>query len=134
MPCSPRYNVGFFFFFLKDPAPTEIYPLPLPDALPILARLPHRLGEPHLLEDLPELRVAVGVEELEHDRHEVGDLALVVLELKDLRVPLELVEVVDRAHRELAMQVLAHRGDPPVVDHGLLEELPPLRRDRKSVV
>src|SRR5256886_8727679 len=25
----------FFFFFLTDPAPTEIYPLPLPDALPI---------------------------------------------------------------------------------------------------
>src|SRR2546430_15041210 len=24
-----------FFFFLNDPAPTEIYPLPLPDALPI---------------------------------------------------------------------------------------------------
>src|SRR2546421_7575819 len=26
----------FFFFFLNDPAPTEIYPLSLPDALPIL--------------------------------------------------------------------------------------------------
>src|SRR2546421_11992522 len=25
----------FFFFFLNDPAPTEIYPLSLPDALPI---------------------------------------------------------------------------------------------------
>src|SRR5256885_6413154 len=25
----------FFFFFLNDPAPTEIYPLPLHDALPI---------------------------------------------------------------------------------------------------
>src|SRR2546429_7100474 len=24
-----------FFFFLKDPPPTKIYPLPLPDALPI---------------------------------------------------------------------------------------------------
>src|SRR5256885_10085459 len=26
----------FLFFFLKDPAPTEFYPLPLHDALPIL--------------------------------------------------------------------------------------------------
>src|SRR2546425_4722105 len=26
-----------FFFFFNDPAPTEIYPLPLPDALPIYA-------------------------------------------------------------------------------------------------
>src|SRR2546429_8814190 len=25
----------FFFFFFNDPAPTEIYPLPLPAALPI---------------------------------------------------------------------------------------------------
>src|SRR2546422_3444807 len=25
----------FFFFFFNDPAPTEIYTLPLPDALPI---------------------------------------------------------------------------------------------------
>src|SRR2546430_10218535 len=28
----------FFFFFFNDPAPTEIYPLPLHDALPIYAR------------------------------------------------------------------------------------------------
>src|SRR5256885_3891092 len=28
----------FFFFFFNDPAPTEIYPLPLHDALPIFAR------------------------------------------------------------------------------------------------
>src|SRR3954463_2868900 len=27
---------GLFFFFFKDPAPPEIYPLPLPDPLPIL--------------------------------------------------------------------------------------------------
>src|SRR3989441_11835459 len=27
----------FFFFFFNDPAPTEIYPLPLHDPLPILA-------------------------------------------------------------------------------------------------
>src|SRR3990170_3032611 len=30
----------FFFFFFNDPAPPEIYPLPLPAALPILARPP----------------------------------------------------------------------------------------------
>src|SRR3989454_10239048 len=28
----------FFFFFLNDPAPPEIYPLSLPDALPIYDR------------------------------------------------------------------------------------------------
>src|ERR1022692_3305349 len=29
--------VGQFFFFLNDRAPPEIYPLPLPDALPIFS-------------------------------------------------------------------------------------------------
>src|SRR2546430_14796157 len=33
MPCPHR----FFFFFFNDPATTEIYPLPLPAALPISA-------------------------------------------------------------------------------------------------
>src|SRR2546430_11703870 len=33
---SPPHPLSlFFFFFLNDPAPTEIYPLPLHDALPI---------------------------------------------------------------------------------------------------
>src|SRR3989441_10493193 len=32
--------VFIFFFFLNDPATTEIYPLPLHDALPILAKGP----------------------------------------------------------------------------------------------
>src|SRR5256885_16955733 len=27
-------QISFVFFFLKDPAPPEIYPLPLPDPLP----------------------------------------------------------------------------------------------------
>src|SRR2546430_11681142 len=27
-------RIDFYFFFFNDPAPTEIYPLPLPDALP----------------------------------------------------------------------------------------------------
>src|SRR2546430_5253490 len=30
--------LSLFFFFFNDPAPTEIYPLPLPDALPICSR------------------------------------------------------------------------------------------------
>src|SRR5256885_16684973 len=33
----------FFFFFLNDPAPTEFYPLPLPDALPIGVAGAHRV-------------------------------------------------------------------------------------------
>src|SRR5256886_14754555 len=32
--CVPRLSYSFFFFF-NDPAPTEISPLPLHDALPI---------------------------------------------------------------------------------------------------
>src|SRR2546422_9201690 len=34
----------FFFFFLNNPAPTEISPLPLPDALPICLRVPATKG------------------------------------------------------------------------------------------
>src|SRR5256885_15227126 len=34
---SKRYPPWFLFFFLKDPAPTEISPLPLHAALPISA-------------------------------------------------------------------------------------------------
>src|SRR3954463_6060092 len=32
---EPRHALGRAFFFFNDTAPTEIYPLPLPDALPI---------------------------------------------------------------------------------------------------
>src|ERR1043165_8800285 len=43
-------RVAYSFFFFKDPATTEIYPLPLPDALPIYGLksyrdLPLRLAE-----------------------------------------------------------------------------------------
>src|SRR2546425_10332014 len=31
------YSPSLFFFFLNDPAPPEIYPLSLPDALPIFS-------------------------------------------------------------------------------------------------
>src|SRR5256884_6799157 len=43
--------VGIFFFFLNDPATTDIYPLPLPDPLPISVRPPPALHPPcgHLL-------------------------------------------------------------------------------------
>src|SRR5258705_7250953 len=35
-PCSSLFFcLFFFFFFFNDPAPPEIYPFPLPDALPI---------------------------------------------------------------------------------------------------
>src|SRR2546422_4433950 len=34
---TTRTFVFYFFFFLNDPAPPEIYPLSLPDALPIPA-------------------------------------------------------------------------------------------------
>src|SRR5262249_56494465 len=35
----PRLSYSsFFFFFFNDPPPPDFYPLPLPDALPILAR------------------------------------------------------------------------------------------------
>src|SRR5256886_13513369 len=43
----------FFFFFFNDPAPTEIYPFSLPDALPISVveigqHLPSRVGVEHV--------------------------------------------------------------------------------------
>src|SRR3989440_5961248 len=39
-----NFYLSFFFFFFKDPAPTEIYPLPLPDALPIWPAEPGHLA------------------------------------------------------------------------------------------
>src|SRR5256885_16242670 len=39
--CMP-VDLIFSFFFLNDPPPTEISPLPLHDALPIWGRMPHR--------------------------------------------------------------------------------------------
>src|SRR2546427_13156963 len=38
----PRTNPRFFFF-LNDPPPPDIYPLPLPDALPICSPFGRRL-------------------------------------------------------------------------------------------
>src|SRR5256885_4966368 len=45
----------FFFFFFNDPAPTEIYPLPLHDALPIWLLLERDEDVP--LEQLARLRL-----------------------------------------------------------------------------
>src|SRR2546430_13917715 len=62
-----------FVFFFNDPATTELYPLPLPDALPIFGlvrgqRLGARLGQDLAHPDLPQVGLrAVGV--AEHDRH-----------------------------------------------------------------
>src|SRR5256886_5454775 len=63
---SPNGCVYLFFFFFKDPPTTEIYPLPLPDALPISRELcrrgaekereakpPHREDGPHHAVFLP---------------------------------------------------------------------------------
>src|SRR2546426_1700928 len=43
MLCPPRL---FFFFFFNDTAPTEIYPLPLHDALPIYPGVGEDAAEP----------------------------------------------------------------------------------------
>src|SRR3989449_9340626 len=45
LPCRfPLTSTVLFFFFFNDPAPTEIYPLPLHDAFPIS----HRPGIPRV--------------------------------------------------------------------------------------
>ena len=74
------------------------------------------------------------VEEFRGHRDQLGDLALVVLELEDLCVALEIVEVVDRAHRELALQVSPDDRDLRLVERRMVgrrmvEELAPLRRE-----
>src|SRR2546429_4762518 len=45
------YRVQAGFFFLNDPPPTEIYPLSLHDALPILQRLARRVLRGHVVVD-----------------------------------------------------------------------------------
>src|SRR2546421_221149 len=40
--------LAFFFFFFNDPAPPEISPLPLHDALPISVILPRRESRPRM--------------------------------------------------------------------------------------
>src|SRR5256884_2837396 len=48
----------FFFFFLMDPATPEIYPLPLPDALPISPIEAGHLPQRHVLARRGALRAA----------------------------------------------------------------------------
>src|SRR5262245_16040999 len=101
-----------------------------------LTRLPHRVSEPMLLDPGADLEIAVGVEELGGHRDQLGDLAVVVLELEHLRVSLEVEEVVDRAQRKLTLQVTAHDRNLRLVERRVLrlverrtvEELPPLGR------
>src|SRR3989441_10345461 len=84
---SLNSHILFFFFFLNDTAPTEIYPLPLPDALPICqdgARLGVESearvgvadgadGPPH---DVGDVHVGGGGDLAAHDRHAGGDEGL----------------------------------------------------------
>src|SRR5712692_4937513 len=68
-----------------------------------------------LFDPRADLEIPVGIEELRGHGDQLRDLALVVLELEDLRVALEIVEVVDRANWQLALQVSAHDRDPRLV-------------------
>src|SRR5262249_46652704 len=94
-----------------------------------LAGLTHRLRQPMLLDPRPDLEVAVRIEELRGHRDQLRDLAVVVLELEHLGVALEVVEVVDRAQRELALQIVLHDSDLRLVERRAVDELLPLRRE-----
>src|SRR5256886_6139148 len=59
-----RFLLIFFFFFFNDPAPPEIYPLPLPDALPICER--DRRGVGAAAPERSEVAVAVDSLEAGH--------------------------------------------------------------------
>src|SRR5262245_48196498 len=82
-----------------------------------------------LLDPRPDLEVAVRIEELRGHRDQLRHLAVIVLELEDLGVALEVVEVVDRAQRELALQISPHDPDFRLVERRAIEELLPLRSE-----
>src|SRR5689334_23343534 len=82
-----------------------------------------------LLDPCSDLEIPMGVEELRGHRDQLRDLAVIVLELEDLGVALEVMEVVDGAQRELALQVAANDADLVLVERRVIEELPPLRRE-----
>src|SRR3989442_5856100 len=82
-----------------------------------------------LFDPRADLEIPVGIEELRGHGDQLRDLAVVVLELEDLRVALEIVEVVNRAQREIALQVSAHDRDLRLVQRWVVEELPPLGRE-----
>src|SRR2546421_5652920 len=76
MGCTGPYLYAFFFF-LNDPAPPEISPLPLHDALPIL---PQQIGQEgaaervdHADEDRSEERAADRADAADHDDDEGED-------------------------------------------------------------
>src|SRR5260370_21742867 len=57
---KPKIISSFFFFFLNDTPPTEIYPLPLHDALPIWGDRRRRAAAPD--------RAAVAVRRIARER------------------------------------------------------------------
>src|SRR5256885_10970547 len=71
-----RLSLFFFFFFFNDTATTEIYTLPLHDALPIL------LGDLGVLHDVVQqrrhhrLRIELPVGDDLRDRHRMRDVGM----------------------------------------------------------
>src|SRR2546430_17192984 len=65
-PISP--STAFFFFFLNDPSPPDIYTLPLPDALPICLVL-------HVLEEAVVAGDQAAIPHAQHDAARVAPVA-----------------------------------------------------------
>src|SRR2546422_9206847 len=112
-----------FFFFLIDPAPTEIYPLPLPDALPISRARPFRvahLGIEGLADRLPPRRNAADRAPPVRDAEEV-DARCDRLGPKRDRREREIAAVAAPRHHHASRIHVAQRREVAL-------------RDRKSVV
>src|SRR3989449_2756634 len=88
----------FFFFFLKDPATPEIYPLPLHDALPIFRDV---AAARDAAEDVEENRAHAGVG---RDDPERGHALLGIRAAADVekvgRLTAVVLDQVHRGHRE----------------------------------
>src|SRR5256885_15961887 len=78
VPETEKY-IKLFFFFLKNPPPTEIYPLPLHDALPICVEGPAAVRGAKGL-DL-HVEAAAGASVLVHEHHRRTPAALLAVEL-----------------------------------------------------
>src|SRR5256885_15499451 len=109
-----RLSLFFFFFFFNDTATTEIYTLPLHDALPIL------LGDLGVLHDVVQqrrhhgLRVELPVGDDLRDRHRMRDVGMAAQpELPLMRGVAELVGFLDAADvaRLKVAEVLPEIGD-----------------------
>src|SRR3989449_9942156 len=81
----------FLFFFFNDPAPTEIYTLPLHDPLPI-PRRPRPAGE---LEVPPVVEEQLGDEEVRSRLHLGLAVAEVLAEVAGLGVPFGIASAAD---------------------------------------